>query len=172
MNESSDHAPDILWGGRDRACSRCGTVFRSRFDVGRCTRCGRIFSAFRELGPPLGTNVAEAEALAVARRSAKTREFERTRLSNIRSELTPVAGFPISEVEPGSQPSSRGGRWEAERRELLAALEAGGRLYRWTKTWNCEESAGFLVVKDDKVVATITVEEFPSDLPRELREST
>ena len=44
---------DEIYAGQDRRCPKCGNVFRSRFNRGKCTECGHMFFASN---PQCGSN--------------------------------------------------------------------------------------------------------------------
>jgi hypothetical protein len=65
-----------------------------------------------------------------------------------------VSGFPIPPVRE-QLPELEREDWEFHRRWLLEAIEQGGTLYAWQQEQPKARFAGYLVVKDGKVLATM-----------------
>ncbi len=160
-NRNAFHAPDILWGGRERACPRCGHRFKSRFDKGCCTQCNFLFDATAVHGAPPDANVPAAEALAHSNRETHNHEVRQRYLNNPFVRLTAAREIPLPRPTDGSPLWRR--QWEADRLELLKTLDETSVLYYWVCEGVRSRDAGYLVVKGGLVTGLITTEAFRSD---------
>ena len=162
------HTPDILWGGRERACPRCGHRFKSRFDKGCCTRCNFLFDAMAVHGAPPDADVPAAEALARSNREARDHQVRQRYLNNPSVQLSVVQEIPLPGPTDGIPLWRRD--WEADRLELLKTLDEASVLYRWVCEGVHSRDAGYLVVKAGLVTGLITTEVFRSDPAWRFRE--
>lgn len=151
---------DGIWGGRPRACPRCGRAFTSRFDKGACPGCYEIFDASKT--NPLPDDVVlddhiETAAAWLARRHLAP------------AALVPAAPSCIPDP-PATAPKYCRRLWSEGRDEARRAVARGGVLHL---ARGDGRFLGYLVLQDGLITAELRPRDDagndlpPIDLPAE-----
>jgi len=138
------------WSGQPRTCCRCGRPFTSRFDRGQCPNCGEVSNASGELSKlPTGASVESAAAYTV--------EESQKLFASLSPSLEPLDNFDIPSA-PSHLPAEEKADWEFHRSLLEAALHNGGILCSWKRAEPMSASAGYVVIRDSRVLAIMRTE--------------